>query len=46
MSKTEVIKKLKDFKVDFEGNGSKVTYQSPSAGARIYEGETVRVFMN
>ncbi len=46
MDKNEVIKKLKDFKVDFEGHGSKVTYQSPSAGARIYEGETVRVFMN
>ena len=43
-SKKDATEALKDFKVVFEGSGDKVTYQSPEAGARIYEGETVRVF--
>ena len=43
-SKKEATEALKDFEVVFEGSGDKVTYQSPEAGARIYEGETVRVF--
>ena len=44
-SKDEATKALADFKVEFTGNGSKVIYQSPGDGTRIYEGETVRVFM-
>ena len=43
-SKKDATSALKDFKVIFEGSGDKVTYQSPEAGSRIYEGETVRVF--
>lgn len=43
-SKKDATSALKDFKVIFEGAGDKVTYQSPEAGSRIYEGETVRVF--
>lgn len=35
---------LKDFNVVIEGNGNKITHQSPEAGSRIYEGETVRLF--
>lgn len=46
MDKSDAIKKLKDFKVDVEGSGNSVTYQSPEAGSRIYEGETVRIFTN
>jgi stage V sporulation protein D len=43
-SKKDATSALKDFEVVFEGSGDKVTYQSPEAGSRIYEGETVRVF--
>lgn len=45
-SKADASKELKDFKIKFEGSGDKVTYQSPEAGTRIYEGETVRLFTN
>ena len=44
MNRQEAIKNLKSLKVEFVGNGDKVIYQSPEAGARIYEGETVRLF--
>ena len=40
----EAIKILKGFKVEYSGNGNTVTYQSPGAGERIYEGETIRLF--
>ena len=36
---------LKSFKVEFSGTGETVKYQSPSAGTRIYEGETVRLLV-
>jgi len=42
----EAVKSLKSFKVEYTGDGKIVTYQSPSAGERIYEGETVRLFTN
>ncbi len=45
-SKEDAVKELKGFKVEYSGNGSVVTYQSPSAGERIYEGETVRLMLN
>ena len=45
-TKKEANKELKDFKIKYEGTGDKVTYQSPEAGSRIYEGETVRLFTN
>ena len=37
----EAMKQLKNFKVEFTGDGDIVSYQSPRAGTRIYEGETV-----
>ena len=43
-SREEAINNLKDLKIEFVGNGDKVIYQSPEAGTRIYEGETVRLF--
>ncbi|MBQ9011228.1 MAG: stage V sporulation protein D [Bacilli bacterium] len=37
-------KELSSFNVVVEGSGEIVIHQSPSAGERIYEGETVRLF--
>lgn len=37
----EAMQQLKSFKVEFTGVGNLVSYQSPKAGTRIYEGETV-----
>ncbi|MCI9435174.1 MAG: stage V sporulation protein D [Bacilli bacterium] len=45
MDKNEAIKSLKSFKVEYTGTGNKVIYQSPSAGERILEGETVRLLL-
>lgn len=45
MDKNEAIKSLKSFKVEYTGTGDKVIYQSPSAGERILEGETVRLLL-
>lgn len=45
MEKNEAIKNLKSFKVEYTGTGNKVIYQSPSAGERILEGETVRLLL-
>lgn len=41
----EAMQELKQFKVEYTGNGEKVSYQSPSANTRIYEGETVRLLL-
>lgn len=45
MSVSEAMELLKSFKVEFSGSGETVSYQSPSAGERIYEGEVVRLFL-
>ena len=45
MSPQEAVKALKNFKVDFSGSGSTISYQSPAAGERIYEGETIRLLL-
>lgn len=41
----DAMKELKNFKVEFSGSGNKVSYQSPIASTRIYEGETVRLLL-
>ena len=46
LSPNEAVKALKSFKVEFSGTGNKVSYQSPSANERIYEGETVRLLLS
>lgn len=46
LSPNEAVKELKSFKVEFSGSGNTVSYQSPSNGARIYEGETVRLLLS
>ena len=45
MNKIDAIKNLKSFKVEYTGTGDTVTYQSPMAGERILEGETVRLLL-
>ena len=42
----EAVKELKSFKVEFAGSGNIVSYQSPSSGERIYEGEVVRLLLS
>lgn len=46
MDVTDAVKLLKDFKVEYSGNGEKITYQNPSANSEIYEGETIRLLLN
>lgn len=45
LTATEATKKLKEFKVEFSGSGNIVSYQSPSAGSMIYEGETIKLLL-
>lgn len=45
MSPSEAVKALKSFKVEFSGSGNTVSYQSPKANERIYEGEVVRLML-
>ena len=45
MNVKEATKLLKQFKVEYSGSGSIVTYQSPSRGTSIYEGETIRLLL-
>lgn len=42
----DAMKELKQFKVEYTGSGDQVSYQSPSANTRIYEGETVRLLLH
>ena len=44
MSVDEAKKELKGLNVIIEGEGNKVTYQSPEAGTKLDEGKTVRLF--
>lgn len=46
LSLEDAMENLKEFKVEYTGSGKKVTYQSPSANERIYEGETIRLLLN
>ena len=46
LSVKEATEKLKDFKIEYSGNGNRVGYQSPKAQERIYEGETVRLMLS
>jgi len=46
MSVKDAVKKLKKFKVEYSGSGDVVTYQSPSDGASVYEGETIRLLLS
>jgi len=46
MNVVDAKKVLSDFSLEFSGSGSKVIYQAPSAGDRILEGETVRLYLS
>ncbi len=41
----DAMKELKPFKVEVVGNGT-IAYQSPKAGTKIAEGETVRIYLS
>ena len=45
MSVKDAVKELKKFKIEYSGNGDVITYQSPSAGESVYEGETIRLLL-
>ncbi len=45
MSVKDAIKELKKFKVEYSGTGDVITYQSPSVGESVYEGETIRLLL-
>lgn len=45
MTKSDAIKSLGLFKVEFSGEGDKVIYQSPQAFTSIYEGDTIRLML-
>ena len=36
---------VKELKVEYSGTGEVVTYQSPSPGEKVYEGETIRLLL-
>ncbi len=45
LSVKEAMAKLGSFKVEFSGTGEHISYQSPVAGEKIYEGETIRLML-
>ena len=45
MNVKDAVKELKKFKVEYSGSGEIVTYQSPSMGESVYEGETIRLLL-
>lgn len=46
MNLNDAIKTLKQFKVEIEGSGDKVIYQSPQAFTSLYEGSTIRIMVD
>lgn len=46
MEVKDAVKELKKFKVEYSGEGSIITYQSPSSGESVYEGETIRLLLS
>ena len=45
MSKKEATKTLKDFKVEYSGNGEEVIYQSPQSGYYAPMGKTIKLLL-
>ena len=43
--KKELQEQLLNLKLDVSGEGDKVVKQSPAAGTKVKEGETVRIYM-
>lgn len=45
LSKKEATSKLKNFTVEYSGNGTTVINQSPEAGTRLPEGSSIRIYL-
>lgn len=45
MTKSEATKALKEFKIEYSGNGDKVIYQSPAANYYVGSGETIKLLL-
>lgn len=45
LSKSEASSKLKNFSVEYSGNGNTVISQSPSSGTRLAESESIRLYL-
>ena len=45
LSLDDAMKQLKSFKVEIEGEGDKVIYQSPNNGTTLYEGDQIRLML-
>lgn len=45
MTKKEAVKKLKDFKIEYSGDGDKVLYMSPEPGYYVKRGGTVKLML-
>ena len=45
LSIKEAMDTLKEFKVEYSGNGDKVIYQTPEQNTRIFEGELVKLML-
>lgn len=46
MNVNEAIRNLKNFKVEYSGTGTKVIYQSPSAGNKLEAGSTIKLLVD
>ena len=45
MNVKDAVSALKSFKLEFSGSGENVSYQTPTSGERILEGETVKLML-
>ena len=45
LSVKEANKELKNFKVEYNGNGEKVIYQSPTEGSKVMQNGTIRLYL-
>ena len=45
MTKEEATKALKEFKIEYSGNGDKVIYQSPASNYYVGSGETIKLLL-
>ena len=46
LSLKDAMKELKSFKVEYSGSGDTVSYQTPAKDTRVFEGETIKLFLN
>ena len=46
MNKNDATNNLKNFKIEYSGDGDKVIYQSPKEDTQVLEGETIKLMLN